>query len=227
NPRLEAVGFGGERVLWFVLVVVGFAMVGAYSPSRVNPQYHYGVLLFVVLAGVTWLRPMVAGSGGPGRAWRAVGVLGAVALTVGLLGLGGYVLTLRSLPPGRWMVANAAEMRDAVAAHVGAGDVVLTHAPTFVLMAGAEVDRSLANGPFTFRVAHLMEAERRRALGVMGPMDLDARYGAAWPTAVLTGFERDGTDAALAEWASARGYEPVVVGERFGMRQVLWLRPGR
>ncbi|MEX0744186.1 MAG: hypothetical protein WD118_01180 [Phycisphaeraceae bacterium] len=205
----------------FTLAVLFFAAAGAYSPSRVNPQYHYGMLLFTVLAASTWLALIVPDTF---TARRAATMLLPAAMATALLGVPHYVAMFRVLPTGNWPHVRAEQVRDALAMHLPEGGLVLTVAPLFVEMAGLRTEPAMADGPFTFRVAHLLDDDARQRLNVIGPMDLDARFADDMPAAVLTGFERDDTDAPLAAWAERHGYERIDLRDTFNQPHVLWRR---
>lgn len=217
-------GRAGGRAVAFAAVVLAFVTAGSLAPGQLHTQYLYGPLVFAAL----FLAPAAAllvRSGVPARA-----VVAALATCLALMLLNApthWRQQARNLSP----VAGGAPYpvrAERLAAELGElldeRAEVVTLAPAFPLMAGLRTDPSLASGPFAWRTAGFIDADRRAAVGWRGPDELHERDPAEAPAAILTGMEPEALERPLVEFAEARGYVPVPLTKTIGT-PVLWLSP--
>jgi hypothetical protein len=95
------------------------------------------------------------------------------------------------------------------------GGKILTLAPTYPLLGGFDVYPEFATGPFAWRSAHLIPAERRRRLHLVAPDDLDSFLEPYPPAGILTGYEDDGDlEKPFLEYAKRHGYQLVHISKK-------------
>jgi hypothetical protein len=207
--------------LWLIafLALVPFVLVGSFAPSPVFYQYFYAPLPFVILAGIFTVAAIWPSA--PPLRSAASALLGCVAIATGL-GVARYDSLEDLFSPGEWAPleyhAAAQPLRDAVRP-----GRVLTLAPLDALEAGLGIYPAFSTGPFAWRVAPFVPAERRSRLRIVSREELETYLRDQPPTAILLGYEKKGEEA-LAAYAAAHGYQP----QPFGEDDVkLWLRPAR
>jgi hypothetical protein len=207
---------GADR-LWLIALVAitPFVFIGSFAPSPLFPQYFYAPVPFMILAGVFAL----AG------AWREapplrstssailIPVAVAIAIAVPQFSAIGDVLSR-----DEWMPVERHAEAQALLGKVQPGRI-LTLAPTHPVEAGFDIYPAFSTGPFAFRVAPYIAAERRPRLRIVGPDELESYLSSDPPAAILLGYEEDGEEP-LADYAKRHGY----TRQRFGDDDItLWL----
>jgi hypothetical protein len=191
------------------------AALGA-TPSQ--PQYFYALLPWLALCAGEGLATLP-----PARQRQGVYLLASLGGLAALLAAPSYWPAVRTLwdPTGAyaWKIHSQAQ---ALATLVDQGKV-LTLAPIYALEGEVAIEPALATGPFAWRVADLVEEERRIRLGLLGPAALSARWAAHPPRAVLATAEADDAveQRPLVDAAVAHGYTPVETWDD----NTLWLSP--
>ena len=66
---------------------------------------------------------------------------------------------------------------------------ILTLAPIGVLEVGGRIYPEFASGPFAWRGAHLLAADKRRRVGLVAPDDLEELLRERPPGGILTGVD--------------------------------------
>jgi hypothetical protein len=200
------------------LVAAGFLLIGALSATPSQTQYFFAPLPFFLLAGIEgltlWPKERQR------RAMQVVAGLGGVAL---VLALPSYAPGLAQLfTPDKWYPWTLHRRASELATLVDHGKV-LTLAPIYPLESNLEVYHSMATGSFAWRVAHLVEPERRARLGLPLGDDPALLWQMEPPRAVLVGGELDDAEeeGALVAAAQAHGYVPVPANDDY----TLWLSP--
>ncbi len=205
--------------LWRIafLALVPFVLIGSFAPSPVFYQYFYAPLPFVILAAVFTVAAIWA-SGPPLRS-SASALLAAVAVALGL-GVARYESLKDLFSPAEWNPVErhteALPLRD----HTLPGRV-LTLAPLAALEAGFGIYPAFSTGPFAWRVAPFVPADRRSRLHIVSKEELETYLRDQPPTAILLGHEKKGEEP-LAAYAADHGYLPQAFGED---DVTLWLRP--
>lgn len=198
------------QVRRLTLWALPFALAAALASTPAFYQYFYPLLPFcLILFGCGW-----------GALWRAYAPrprmrkvltrsLAGFSLAFLLLGYGGMAIMVSHWagqpgPAPAWVShLRGREMRSLLPG----GGKVLTLSPVFPLEGGLEIYPQLVTGPFFWRVAHLIEPERRKALNIVGPGDLESWLAGDPPAAILIGFEGD-QEEALKDYARRHGYRP-------------------
>lgn len=195
-----------------------FTLIGALAATPSQTQYFYPLTPWLALGIVyglaTWPQPWQL---------RVIGGMTAFALIAALLAIPTYAPGLAVLfTPQEWYPWKAHNRAHLLATLVDRGKV-LTLAPTYPLEGDVEIYPALATGPFAWRVAHLVEAERRTRLRLMDGADLTTLWQQEPPRGVLISGERDDAveEATLIEAASAHGYAPISLPNE----NTLWLSP--
>jgi hypothetical protein len=205
-----------ERTFGSVLVAgsLPFVLVGALAPTPSFYQYFYPLSPFLALGLIYGL----AGSRGSGDADRlALRGLAVGLLVTGVYAAPSYARLLR--PPSSWAPLAEHALGVEVARQVGGGRV-LTLAPLIPLEGGSPIYAPLATGPFAWRTAPEVDADRRDRLGMLTWAELAPRLDRAPPAGVLVGFEPD-LEAPLVDFAVAHGYRET----RLSGGASLWVRP--
>src|SRR6185369_10049608 len=107
-----------------------------------------------------------------------------------------YAWTKEILRPERWFAVRMHAMAMQMREHVHNGKV-LTLAPAWPIEAGLRIYPEFATGPFAWRSAHHLAAEKRREFRMVGPDDLADFLQSDPPAAILTGFETAELEAPL------------------------------
>ncbi|RIK41565.1 MAG: hypothetical protein DCC55_11510 [Chloroflexi bacterium] len=204
--------------LWLLFFLAGFAFVAALGATPSQWQYFYPLMPLAALAASYGLAAQPADVQRQRTRW-----LLAAALLAALLALPRYTSGLiRLWPPDEWSTWQA-HMRSAEIATLVDGGRVLTLAPLYPLESDMPIEPALATGPFAWRVADQVAAERRRRLGLLGPGDLPDYWAANPPRAVLVGAAEDDAaeEAPLIDQARTHGYVPVELADK----ATLWLSP--
>lgn len=220
--RAVAAAAGGQAAaghrMWLLFLLAGFAFVGALAATPSQWQYFYPLMPLAALAAINGLAVQPFGA----QRRRVIWLLAAALLAL-VLALPSYVPGLARLwRPAEWS-AWRVHTRSAELATLVDGGRVLTLAPLYPLESNTPIEPALATGPFAWRVADQVTAERRRRLGLLSPADLPVYWTQEPPRAVLVGAKED--DAAeeipLIDQARSHGYVPVVLADG----TTLWLSP--
>jgi hypothetical protein len=187
------------------LLILAFVVWGAVAPARVHPQYLYAPAAFMVIAVGSGVRCLLVNGCWSLRATQAVAALAVIALA---LGYTGYRQPLRLFSPRSWVTSQVAVLSDEVA-RLAAGGRVLTLAPLFPLLGGADTYPAFVNSPFVWRTAPNLSAEDRLRFGIVGPDELDGLLASAPPAGVLLGFEPAALERPLREYARLRCFHPI------------------
>ncbi len=196
----------------FVLALLPFLLAGALAPTPSFIQYFYVFVPFIVLGFVFGLAALARERG------IGLPLVGLLVVAIALGGLGSIEDDGRAvrLATGRTPEPIAVgRVGAAVASVVGHGPV-LTLSPAYALEGGVAVYPSFVTGPFAWRTASLLTPRERAQFGLVAPDDLARALTEAPPVGVLVGLE-GGQDAALVDYARARGYRA------FGMPEGLTL----
>lgn len=201
-------------ILGLVGASIPFALSGCFTPSRYHVQHFYVITCLAALgiaAGIA-LHP-------PAK-WLAP-VLGVLALASVSTGWGQYRNVGVVFTPKKWYHVRMHELGERIRGHVKEGPV-LTFAPTWPLEGRVNVYPEFAIGPFAYRMAHLIEPERRKRLKIVAPDDLPRLLAERPPGGILTGYDDEALEAPFIAWAEAHAYIPVKIAKK----RVLWVRPG-
>jgi hypothetical protein len=207
--------------LWLtaLVAVTPFVLLGSFAPSPLFYQYFYAPVPFVILAVVFAVAAIW--SRAPGFRSMASVLLAGVAVAVGLAApLFDPVEDL--FTPANWTSTKQHDEAQPLSEKAPPGRV-LTLAPLPVLEAGFKVYPAFSTGPFAWRVASFVGAEKRSRLHIVSQDELETYLRNDPPAAILLGYEKKGEEP-LAEYARAHGYH----SQSFGKNEAkLWLRPAR
>jgi len=203
-----------------IVAVIPFVLLGCSTPSRYQYQHYYAFVPLMAL-GIAYGANAVPWKS---RSFRgitlALPVVATILLEVTARDKDRYAWTKEILRPERWfavrMHVTAMQMRE----HVQNGKV-LTLAPAWPIEAGLRIYPEFATGPFAWRSAHHLAAEKRREFRMVGPDDLPDFLQTDPPAAILTGFETAELEAPLIRFAAEHAYRVVDIGKG---RQ-LWVAP--
>ena len=186
-----------------VMLVVPFFLLGCFVPSRYQYQHYFVLVPFLALGVILGLQNASR------FAWFRAGLVAILALISIVRGIGNYRAITDVVRPETWFSTSARSTGDEIRRLVPRGKV-LTLAPVFPLAGGVAIYPEFATGPFAWRGAHLVPAERRARLHLIAPDDLETFLAADPPAAILTGFE-SGTDleTPFLEYAQRHDYRPV------------------
>lgn len=207
---------GGQLASGVLLLTLPFFLLGCFAPSRYQYQHFYVLIPFLALGIVYGLQCEASSK----PKVRLFGSLISVAAIVSiLLGINNY----RNISPAwnkdEWATTRTRSVGGDIRKHIAHGKI-LTLAPTYPLLGGFDIYPEFATGPFAWRSAHLVPAERRRRLHLVAPDDLDMFLASDPPAAILTGYEDDGDlEKPLVDYARRHGYRFV----RVSKRRDLWI----
>src|SRR5205807_4618325 len=102
----------------------------------------------------------------------------------------------------QWFPSRAALVGAEIREHVPSGRV-LTMAPVWPLAGGLRVYPEFATGPFAWRSARFVAPDRRPALRIVAPEDLENFLASDPPAAILTGVEDGDLEAPLIAFAQS------------------------
>ena len=198
---------------WF-----GIMATIALAPSRYQYQHHFVLVPFLVLSiilgmqsGIRWL---------PSGRVAAAGFLIVVLIGI-ILHINDYRSVVEIWKTTDWFAAKARRFGAEIHRRVRSGKV-LTLAPALPLAGHVPIYPEFATGPFSWRNASLVPAERRRRLHVVAPADLEAFLAADPPAGILTGFEDEGDlEKPLNEYAQRHGYTLTELPKK----RHLWVAP--
>lgn len=220
----KAIFHGAAPELRFWGMVLPFVLLGAIAPTPMQTQYLFALYPFAALGTILALRHASVLRWQP---WA----LGAAALVAAVLAAPRYVEGLEILPfPAAWYPVKVhergvflAEMM-AAEAHPLSDAWAFTLSPILPLEGGVAIDARTATGPFAWRIADLVDADERHALGLLGSAEMDDALAAHPPRALLTALHSDdegADDLTIEQWALSRGYVAVPMRDE----GTLWLSP--
>jgi hypothetical protein len=187
-----------------------FAMI-SLAPTPAFPQYYIPAVPFVVMFLVVGYGRLAAPAAA--RVEPFLVVAGVLALVMIVPRLGALPALLR---PQDWtglaIHRDAMRMRDAMTAIAGSHAGIATLSPIRALEAGIDPYPEFAGGPFVYRVARFIPASERHAYRTTSAADLTRFLDARRPAAILTGDE-PALDPPFINYARARGYRPVAIGD--------------
>lgn len=97
---------------------------------------------------------------------------------------------------------------------------ILTLASAWPIEAGLKIYPEFATAPFAWRAAHLVPANQRARLRMIGPENLERFLADFPPAGVLAGVEDETLEKALVAYAEQHGFHPLELGKG----QVVWTR---
>jgi hypothetical protein len=195
-----------------------FTLLAALGATPSQPQYFYALLPWLALGAGEGLAIL-----SPARQRQGIYLLAGASGLAALLAAPSYLPALRTWQQPTeayaWKIHSQAP---ALALLAGQGKV-LTLAPIYALEGDVAIEPALATGPFAWRVADLVEEERRATLGLLGPAELAAWWAGNPPRAVLATSEGDDAveQRPLVDAAVTHGYIPVETWDD----NTLWLSP--
>lgn len=202
--------------LTLLLLLVPFLLLGSFAPTPAFFQYFYAPVPFLLL-GALYGMANLPGQEARGK-WSLV-LLAHVVILAGAYGVKSYENVKNLLAPGNWLPVQAHQTGVEIAAVVGQGRV-LTLAPLFPLEGGAQIYEQFATGAFAWRVAPLVSASDRQAMGMVSADELTGLLRAQPPDAILVGYEGE-LERPFVEYAEAGGYRPLTLAGG----KVLWVSP--
>lgn len=219
-PACVAILFRRSRerfnvLLWFL--VMPFLWFGCIAPSRYHEQYFYPLLPFLILAtfyGLSFLNP-------------ARPLAKASIALAGLLCVASLAIASREpwkilgKSPREWVPIRAHMIGMRLRRIVGTGPgKVLTFAPIYPQEGGLEIYPQFAVGPFAWRSAHLIPAEKRQRLHLVSVFDLDALLAADPPRAIFLRDDDKDINAPLIHFAQTHAFTATKLGDK-----TVWLPP--
>jgi hypothetical protein len=191
------------------MLLVGTLVWGAWAPTPSWYQYFYPIAPLMILASV-----IACGEYQDMRAGFLPAVCAICLLTTSLAGARHYAAPY--LDETESETARVRRIGLRISELVPDG-TVLTLAPLFALQAKREIYPWLATGPFSWRTAPFVDADRRSALGLVGPDEFDAVLARQPPSAVLVGIEvgdvEERAEAPLSTFARAARFERHDLGD--------------
>ncbi len=203
----------------FAIAVALFLLVGSLTPTPSFYQYFYAPIPFVVVALLYAMEPAYK-AGQPMT--TLLRMFACIVFLSSIMGFRQYADTGLNLCPKTWVAVKIHNTGQQIKRALGKGRV-LTLAPIFPLEGGLEIYSEFVTGPFAWRVAPLMPAGDRRALGLVSASDLPSLLSKSPPDGILVGLEGR-SEKPLVEYATENGYEP----QKLSNGSTLWLaRPSR
>ena len=204
------------RLLSFLFLTLPFLLLGAFAPSPFAKQYFYPLVPFLVLGILGFFASVPIHLRRLRWMWAAAAVLVAISAA---RSWSQYEPCLRFFRPQTWYVstlrADASRLRDLVPA-----GRILTLTPTYPLEAGLQIYPEFVTGAFAMRVSPFVVPERRSALRLLAPDDLEARLAGDPPAAILVGL-RQSWEKPFVRYAQSHGYQRTP----FLKDQELWMAP--
>jgi hypothetical protein len=201
-----------------IAMVLPFLLIGCFAPSRYQYQHYFAFVPLLALA---------IAYGGYQVPFRQVLIYRAALLLLAVMSVvldfratekDGYAWIPELARPERWFPVRAHRLAAEIRARVPEGKV-LTLAPAWPIEAGLDIYPEFANGPFAWRLAHLLGAPQRVRFHIVAPADLDGFLAKDPPAAVLTGFENDDLEKPLRSYAKDHGYRQIELGKD----RLLWV----
>lgn len=202
--------------LRLILLLLPFVFMGGFAPSPLFDQYFYPLVPFLVLAGLYAFASIPEGS-----PWfRSSLLVGAGAVPVAMvMGVLDYGEAGNFFSFNEWAGSRVHEEGREMRLRVDGGRV-LTLAPIVALEGGLSIYPALSTGPFAWRIAPYVQADKAARLGIVTPATLGSLLEASPPAAVLLVSGKAGEEP-LAEYARGHGYRFVPTEGK----KKLWVRP--
>jgi hypothetical protein len=200
--------------------VLPFVLLGCFTPSRYQSQHFYAFIPLLAL-GVAYAARRDVGATRSSIYRVALVLLAGLSASLDIYSTekGGYAWMGELRRPERWFPIRAHDLGAEIRKQVSHGKV-LTLAPTLPIEAGLDVYPEFANGPFAWRLAHLLGDRQRAHFQIVAPADLESFLAKDPPAAVLTGFEKDDIEEPIRAYAERHGYRRVNLGKE----RLLWLK---
>jgi hypothetical protein len=201
-------------------VVLPLAVLGCFLPSRYQYQHYFALAPLLALMIAYGLRNLAAPKWYASAALAAAVILGLSPLNWNTSNRSGSVLAYRAVPamlqPRNWFTTRLRS--DYVFIRAAEGPI-LTLGPIGVLEAGGRIHPEFATGPFAWRTAHLLAAEKREHLGLVAPADLERLLQARPAGGILTGVEDEELEKEFIMYARAHQFHAI----RGSKRRTLWV----
>jgi hypothetical protein len=190
-------------------LILVFLFLGCLAATPSHRQYYYPLVPFLLLGNVYGIAR--DGKWRVRTSWLVIATLFASLLET----IPDFHYNSTILRPAQWPVvtvhARAEQMRELLAE-----GRVLTLAPIFPLEANLQIYPELADAPFVWRTATLVDKPTQAANRILDPTDLEEFFRFAPPNAILTDFEHAEIEAPLVTYAKAHGYVKHSLKERGG-----------
>jgi hypothetical protein len=168
-----------RREIVSIALILPFLFLGSWAPTPSYKQYYYAFVPFLLLGNIYGLA----------REHVSRPILNRLMLVMVSLSIIELVPDSAQLHvvfhTARWESLRAHEEGLAMGKLVPAGPV-LTLNPIIPLEGGLTIYKELANGPFAFRTAALLDEREEVASDMLDPDDLDAFLKSNPPTVVMT-----------------------------------------
>ncbi len=197
-----------------ILGILPFALLGCFAPSRYQYQ-HFFIIIPLLVLGVVYGMPTMAVL----PRCASIGLIVSV-LTCSFLFCYFSLKTIAFGLVDDWFPNRVARIGAQIREYSPRGSV-LTLAPIYPIEGGLKTYPEFATGPFAWKSAPFVPAERRTRLHVIAPDDLEAFLAAKPPGAVLTGVEDKALEKPLVEYSRAHRFVPVNLGKE----RTLWIPP--
>ncbi len=197
-----------------ILGILPFALLGCFAPSRYQYQ-HFFIIIPLLVLGVVYGMPATVI---PPRC-APIGLFVSV-LTCSLLFCYFSLKTIAFGFVDDWFPSRVARIGAQIREHFPRGSI-LTLAPIYPIEGGQKTYPEFSTGPFAWKSAPFVPAERRTRLHVIAPDDLEAFLAAKPPGAILTGVEDKALEKPLVEYSRAHRFVPVNLGKE----RTLWMPP--
>lgn len=204
--------------LAFVLFLLLFSLVGAFAATPSQLQYFYALFPLVILGIIYALTAWPTHMHIAGLRLFIFGALVSILLSIPAYAPGMFTL----FSPSEWR-PNKLHVHGQWAMRLVDDGPVLTLSPIPVLEGGGAIYPEFAPGPFAWRIAALVEPERRADLHLVAPEELDRFLEDQPPGAILVGLDNDdiAEEQPLIDYAERNAYVPVPMPDD----GTLWLQP--
>ncbi len=196
-----------------LFLVLPFLLMGCIAPSRYHVQYFYPLLPFLILGsafGFGFLENRIA----------KISAGFAAIMCVVALAICSYQPFAMLLTPSKWAPIRAHAAGVEIRRLIGGTGKVLTFAPMIPQEGGVDIYPEFALGPFAWRSAHLIPADKRQRLHLVSVFDIDALLASDPPRAIYLREKDTEINVPLLHFAKAHNYTRHTVGG-----YVLWVAP--
>jgi 4-amino-4-deoxy-L-arabinose transferase-like glycosyltransferase len=201
----------------FLLLLAPLVAWGALLPTPAWYQYYAAPVPFAILSVVYGLA-LIIRRHPPVRVW-VLAIFLQLVILANLFQSSDYRRISFLLHPDTWRPLMIHDLGVRVA-ELGAGENVLTLAPIYPLEGGASIYPEFSTGPFAWRVAPLVEPERRAGLGLISGEELERFLEPHPPDAILVGFEGE-LEHAINDYALRHDYRWL----ELDLEIAVWLPP--
>ncbi|MEO7319029.1 MAG: hypothetical protein ABIZ56_08585 [Chthoniobacteraceae bacterium] len=196
-----------------ILAILPFALIGCFTPSRYQYQ-HYFIIIPLLVLGVVFGTSILSP-----RKWMPI-----AASAFFLICLCSFTYkSSNDISPGPvsdWFPNRTALIAYKIAEQSPHGPI-LTLAPIFPMEAGLRTYSEFSTGPFAWKSARFVAAERRAALHLVAPDDLATLLTTNPPGGILTGVEESILEKPLVEYSRTHQFTPI----KLSKERTLWLPP--